>query len=97
MEYTLALSYATIRLRLSGNRSLKGKRQVLRKIVDRVRNKFNVSISEIAEHDNWQLAVLGIAAVSNERGHADSMLNNVVRFIEQLYVAEIIDFSIRSL
>ncbi len=97
MDHTLALSYCTLRLRLPGNRSLKGKRQVIRKIVDRVKNKFNVSIAEIGSNDHWQMAVLGIAAVSNERGHADSMLSSVVNFIGSMYVAEILDYSIQSL
>ena len=52
---------------LPENHSLKGKRQVLRSIKDRVRNKFNVSIAESDGHDMWQRAELGICQVGNDR------------------------------
>lgn len=97
VDYSLALSYCILRLRLPGNRSLKGKRQVLRKIVERVKQKFNVSIAEIGDNDSWQMAVLGIAVVSNDRRFNDSALSTVVGFIDTLYLAEIVDYSIRSL
>ena len=97
VDYSLALSYCILRLRLPGNRSLKGKRQVLRKIIERVKQKFNVSIAEIGENDSWQMAVVGIAVVSNDRRFCDSSLSTVVDFIDKLYLAEIVDYSIRSL
>jgi len=34
-------------------------------------------------NDVWQSAALGIAIVSNEAGHAESKLENVLRWIEQ--------------
>jgi uncharacterized protein YlxP (DUF503 family) len=74
-----------IELRLPENHSLKGKRQVVKSIITRVQNKFNVSVAEIDDQDLWQLATLGMACVSNHRRHADETLANVVKFVVQNY------------
>ena len=72
---------------LPENHSLKGKRQVLRAIKGRVRNKFNVSIAESDGHDMWQRAELGIAQVGNERAFVDAALREVVKFIDSMALA----------
>jgi uncharacterized protein YlxP (DUF503 family) len=72
---------------LPDNHSLKGKRQVLRAIKDRVRNKFNVSIAESADHDLWQRAELGICQIGSDRAFVDSALREVVNFIEAIGLA----------
>ena len=74
-------------LYLPENHSLKGKRQVLRAIKDRVRNKFNVSIAESDGHDLWQRAELGICQVGSDRAFVDSALREVVNFIDSLSLA----------
>ena len=70
-----------INLRLPENISLKGKRQVLKSITTRVRNKFNVSVAEIDDHELWQLATLGICYVSNNKRFTNEVLSKVVDFI----------------
>jgi uncharacterized protein YlxP (DUF503 family) len=79
------VSVCQIQLRLPENHSLKGKRQVVKSIITRLQNKFNVSVAEVDNQDLWQLATLGIACVSNHRRHADETLANVVKFIAQNY------------
>ncbi len=70
-----------INLRLPENSSLKGKRQLLKPITSRLKNRFNVSVAEIDHHDLWQLASLGICCVSNEKRHIDEVLSKVVNFV----------------
>jgi len=72
---------------LPENHSLKGKRQVLRAIKDRVRSKFNVSIAESYGHDLWQRAELGICQVGSDRAFVDSALREVVNFIDAMGLA----------
>jgi len=74
---------------ISSSQSLKDKRAVLRKIKSRVRNEFNVSIAECDDHDLWQKAQLGICQVGTDQAYIDGALQAVVRFIDELYVAEI--------
>lgn len=85
----MVVGAARLTLALGQSRSLKDKRQVVRKIVDRVRARFLVAISEVDHHDLWQKATLGLAAVGHEPGHVRAVLDEVVRAIEELYVAPI--------
>jgi uncharacterized protein len=74
-----------IELRLPENQSLKGKRQVIKSIIARLQNSYNVSVAEVDNQGLWQIAILGISCVSNHRRHADETLANVIRFIIQNY------------
>jgi uncharacterized protein YlxP (DUF503 family) len=80
-----------VRLLLRESRSLKDKRQVVRSIKDRVRNKFGVSVAEVDALDNRQVAVLGMAMVSNEAGHVRSTFEEIVRALRVHPVAEFLD------
>jgi len=79
------------------NHSLKGKRSVLRKIKARVRDKFNVSIAECDDHDLWQRATLGICQVGTDQPFVDAALREVIRFVDDLQVAELGDEQIEFL
>ena len=72
-----------VTLRLPENQSLKGKRRVISSLCSRIRNKFNVSIAEVDDHDSWQMATLSITYVSNNSRHADDVLSGVLAFIER--------------
>ena len=72
-----------IKIHLPDNHSLKGKRQIIKSIISRVRNQFNVSIAEVENQDLWQLATLGIASVGNN--HSDETIANILKYIEQNY------------
>ena len=74
--------------------SLKEKRVVLKRITGRVRNKFPVSIAEVGENDLWQNSVIGFCIVGNDRAFVNSVLDKVVDFIENLYLAEVVDQNI---
>ena len=74
--------------------SLKEKRVVLKRITGRVRNKFPVSIAEVGENDLWQNSVIGFCIVGNDRAFVNSVLDKVIDFIEDLYLAEIVDQNI---
>ena len=70
--------------------SLKEKRMIVKSICAKVRNKFNVSIAEIDMQDMHQSIVIGIAAIAGDSAHADSIIDNVINFIESITDAEII-------
>ena len=86
---------AQVNLRLPENLSLKGKRQVLKSIISRVRNKFDVAVAEVDNNDDWQLMTIGISTVSNDRRFTNSVLSKVVDFIENArFEAEMLDYEI---
>ncbi|MFC1284949.1 DUF503 domain-containing protein [Bacillus paralicheniformis] len=62
--------------------SLKEKRAVLKRVITRIRTKFNVSVSEIDYQDTWQRTSFGIAAVSSSRVQTEKELQRVLSFID---------------
>ena len=79
-------------LRLAESGSLKDKRQVVRSVAQRIRNKFQVSVAEVADNDAWRIATIGVACVSNEAAHCERILQEIVAFVEGSRLdAEVID------
>lgn len=72
----------TLQIPVAG--SLKEKRSVVKSILARVRNEFNVSIAEVDLHDVYTQTVLGVACVSTSQAYAHGQLERVVHFIEKI-------------
>ena len=85
-----------VQLHLPESRSLKDKRQVLKSIKERVRNRFNVSVAETDFVDLWQRSTLAIAVVSSEMAHADEVLSKAVDFIENDGRVQILEVSVEQ-
>jgi uncharacterized protein YlxP (DUF503 family) len=77
-----------ITLYVHGASSLKDKRQVLRKVIDRVRARYNVAIAEVGDQDIWQTAVVGVCAVANDHSFVNEVLDKIVRDAGQ--IAEVV-------
>jgi len=78
----LVIGSCKVTLHIPDGGSLKAKRQVLRRIKDRVRNKFNVSIAEVDDCDLWQRSTLGVAMVSKDSKFANQVISGVLSLIE---------------
>jgi uncharacterized protein YlxP (DUF503 family) len=76
----IGVGYVTIHIYES--HSLKEKRRVVRSLVERARQRFNMSVAEVDNLDSWQVAGIGFTCVSNAAPHADAMLAEMIRFIE---------------
>ena len=74
-----------ISLHLPENRSLKGKRQVVRSLCGRLRSRFDVSAAEVADQDLWQSAVVGVVTVSGDARTAGEMIDRVIEFTEESF------------
>lgn len=85
---------ATIDLVFYEPSSLKDKRQIIKSLINRIKGKFNVSIGEIDFHDSWRNARIGVACVSTETSHANSVITSVINFIEKDGRVIIQDYSI---
>ncbi|MGH7889913.1 MAG: DUF503 domain-containing protein [Thermodesulfobacteriota bacterium] len=87
----MVIGVLKIELYMNGNRSLKEKRQVLRSLIQRIKSRYsNVSISEVDSNDLWQKATLGISFVSNEKPFVNSILDQVLRFIDSTGIVDIV-------
>ena len=81
-----------VRLLIREARTLKDKRQVVKSIKDRLKNGFNVSVAEVDALDNRQLAVLGLAMVSNETHPVKVALGQIVEALRGHPIAELLDY-----
>jgi len=81
----------TITFRLHDCRSLKGKRKIVKSIISRLRNNFNVSVAEVGSNDIYQKAVIGFSLVGNNRKVINSKIDKIFNLAEDLNLAEIID------
>ena len=90
-SFLMQVGCCSIKFFLHGNRSLKEKRRVIRTIKDRLKNKFNISVSEIGHQDVWQTLHLGIVAVNSDPKYLEGQMNRVIDAVEQMHLAEITD------
>jgi len=74
----MVVGILTMDLLIPESNSLKDKRQVVKSLLDGIRNKFNVSAAEIDALDIWRRTVIGVACVSNDKSFANSVLNKVL-------------------
>lgn len=83
----------TVRIKLYAYwiHSLKEKRMVVKSIIAKTQNKFNVSISEVEEQDTLQTVILGVACVAGSVSQSDSIIDHVLDFIENNTEAEILE------
>ena len=72
-------------------RTLKEKRQVIKSIIDRTRNRFNVCVAEVDKQDLWQVCSLGITCVSNSEGAVREVLGRVERSVRAMDKAEVLE------
>jgi len=82
----------TFELHLPGARSLKDKRQVVRRLKDRLRARHNVAVSELEEHaDLWQRGTLAVVSVASRREVLEELFDAVQREAESQVPGEVID------
>jgi uncharacterized protein YlxP (DUF503 family) len=86
----MVIGVCQLDFRIPENQSLKGKRHVMRKMIDRVRHQFNVAVSEVGDNDLWQRGQIGICAVGNDRRHINSSLDKVIDFIEKMNLVDMV-------
>ena len=73
--------------------SLKQKRSVLKGLMARIRNKFNVSIAELGEQDLWQKALVGVVVIANESRYANQVLSKAVDLIQNEHQVILMDYT----
>lgn len=86
----MVVAAGMIEICIHESRSLKEKRGVLRRLIKRTQNEFNISIAEVGALDNWKKATIGFSLVGNDVAYVNSKADKVLTFVEELYLAEII-------
>ena len=90
-ENTMNIAAMVFRLHAPWVHSLKEKRMVVRSLTAQLRNRFHVSAAEIDEQDTHQIIVIGVAAVVPNNALADSVMEEISKFVETATDAEILE------
>ncbi|MGE5197592.1 MAG: DUF503 domain-containing protein [Deltaproteobacteria bacterium] len=79
------------------SKSLKDKRMVLHSIKARLRNGFNVSVTQIDDEDKWQKSTLAVVGVQKNRNNMNRILSNIVNYIEGFKSVHLIDYEMEMI
>jgi uncharacterized protein len=90
----MVIGLLTVELRFPENGSLKGKRTLLRRLTEKLKQQFNVSVAEVENQDLWQLSTLAVATVNTSGREADSTLAHALDLIDAYHEAELIGHQI---
>ncbi|MCF6247464.1 MAG: DUF503 domain-containing protein [Desulfobacula sp.] len=80
-----------IKLRLYDISSLKGKRRIVKSMINRIRNKFNISIAEIEYNDSHSWAQIGFSITGNDSRVINSKIDKVFNMADDMGLAQITD------
>lgn len=80
---------ARVTLDIPAAGSLKAKRQVVRRVTDRVKAKFNVALAEVEDNDVLNRAVVALSVVGNERSHVNEVMDKIFQYIDDMYLAPV--------
>lgn len=87
----MVVGIGKITFRLAFCHSLKEKRKIVKAIIRRTRNVYNISMAEVDLNDVHQRAGIGFSLVGNDRRQINSKIDKIFEFIENLQLAEMID------
>jgi uncharacterized protein YlxP (DUF503 family) len=90
----MVVGVCSITLILHDNRSLKGKRKVVKSLIEKVKHRYNVSVAEVGANDDHRRAVIGFAAVGNDRQFINSVADKVIDYVYSLGTAEVADHTL---
>ena len=88
----MIIGVCRIELFIPQSRSLKNKRQVIKALKDKIKNRFNVSVAEVEHQELWQRCALGLAIVTNENQFIDKTVESILKLIDLEFRVEIIDY-----
>jgi uncharacterized protein YlxP (DUF503 family) len=90
----MPIGLLTLEIHIPDAHSLKDKRQVLRSLKDRLRNRFNVAVAELEYQDTWQDSVVGVVAISGNAAHVEKSLRVVLAASERMLGRDLVDHEI---
>jgi uncharacterized protein YlxP (DUF503 family) len=81
----IVIGLCTLEFHLPGVTSLKEKRSILKSMLKRLHNTFNVSAAEVDFQDSWDSAVIAIGTVTTSTHHANQTISIIINWIEANY------------
>ena len=90
----MVVGILSIKVVMRSSRSLKDKRRIIKSLKDRIRNKFNVSVSEIEDQDNHKCSKIGVAMVATDRQYVNRRLSSIMSFFRFFPQIELVDYEL---
>lgn len=87
----MIIAAAKLELFLPETHSLKEKRQILKRLIGRTSQEFDVRVAEVGFQDLWQRTALGFALVGSDRDFLTALADRIVRFVESMDMAPIVN------
>ena len=85
--------YCEINLWLPVVYSLKDKRSIIKSLQEKLKNKFNVAVAELAQNDLWKNSTIGIVSVSANKRFLEQLINKIISFIDEFTGVEISNYT----
>ena len=89
----MVIGLLTLDLHFPGARSLKDKRQALRSLETKLRNRFNVAVAEVEHQDLWQRARVAVVSVNTDHGHLEATLQHAAGEAQNAREIVVVDIS----
>ncbi len=90
----MPIVFCSLGIYLPCSHSLKEKRDVLRKTMDRLRSRFNFSISEIDHQDVWQRARVGAVSIGSDPKVLERVSTQFIRESERILGSDLVRYDI---
>lgn len=72
----------TLELRIPMAQSLKDKRRVIKSLIDKSKNKFNIAVAEVGNKELWKDAELGLVTIAGDKRYLEKVINKIIKYIE---------------
>jgi len=69
----------------------------LHSLKTRLRNRFNIAITEVDDEDKWQKSTLAIVGVQKDKRYMDRQFSRIINFIENFNQASIVDYEMEMI
>ncbi len=90
----MVIGSLSIKIAIRSSRSLKDKRRIIKSLKDRIRNKFNVSISETSAQENHKYSEISVAMVGTDKQYVNSVLSSLINFFRFFPQIELVDYEL---
>lgn len=91
---TVHIGTLYIDLYMESSHSLKGKRMILKKLKNNIRQNFNVSVAELDREDKWQTATIGISMINVDQKYIDGAFHKITDWVDNYYAVELVNSEI---
>jgi hypothetical protein len=93
----MTIGILTLAIFIPQSNSLKSKRMVLHSLKSRLRNNFNIAVTQIGDQDKWQKSTLAIVGIEKNKNTMNSILSGIINFIERTDSIHLIDYEMEMI